>query len=635
MTHQLPLRLLREQLFLLSFVAGARRITSYWWLLGLLLTSVGWGQCFTTTTPLANRTLPVGINPAPAVVPLSLTATVGTPFTYSLPMALIPSTNVTYTATGLPANGLTFDADIPPTISGTPITAGLLSVTITATPNSYEILGPSVSAVYLITINPPPGTLPTNHPPVAPSIPSQTATVGVAYVQNTPSFTDPDGQAIAVEALGLPPGLSYTGTASGSVAGTPTLAGLYSVSLVGTDLSTGTLAGGLSATAVYAITVAPAPPSGGSLELLAPTYSCTTGAFTFNTSGGEGSPITFAAIGITGPTTNPNQFVDAELRTTPDAPLITLHARQNGVAVSYEWNIRAVCPVGGSLPPNQAPGLLVPLADQTARVGQAFSYPIPDNTFVDPDGDALSYSASGLPPGLSLSGTTLRGVPTQAGVSRVTLTATDRGGLFSSSVFGLRVQLAATEPPVDFAITGASLLSCEATGPGERQVRLSPQYSGQNGQAITFSVANELPATTAAGPYTLRLYTDNPLITLTARQAGTAGEAQFSYNWLAVCGPGARQGATESVHNLQVVQVVVLANPVLGETVELAVRGAEGRPLLVRLVDSQGRLVGQHQWASAQAVERLHFAVGSQPAGLLLLQVSTPTQQRTVKVLKR
>ena len=73
--------------------------------------------------------------------------------------------------------------------------------------------------------------------------------------------------------------------------------------------------------------ITPNPPIGGSLALIAPTYNCATGAFTFNTSGGNGSPIEYQAPGITGWTTNPNQFVDRESRTAtrcaalhPDGP---------------------------------------------------------------------------------------------------------------------------------------------------------------------------------------------------------------------------------------------------------------------------------------------------------------------------
>ncbi|GEM_PF-2942393 len=106
-----------------------------------------------------------------------------------------------------------------------------------------------------------------------------------------------------------------------------------------------------SVSANVTLTVNPCPVGVTQLQLIAPTYNCSTGAFKFNTNGGDGSPITFFAIGITGVTTDPNQFVDTELRMAADAPPITLQATQNGVTVSYVWSIRSVCPVtpGGNL----------------------------------------------------------------------------------------------------------------------------------------------------------------------------------------------------------------------------------------------------------------------------------------------
>lgn len=86
-----------------------------------------------------------------------------------------------------------------------------------------------------------------------------------------------------------------------------------------------------------------APSPGSALTLLAPTYNCATGAFHFNTNGGDGSPITYFAIGITVPTTNPDQFVDTELRTVNDVQPILLQATQNGTTVTYLWNLKAAC----------------------------------------------------------------------------------------------------------------------------------------------------------------------------------------------------------------------------------------------------------------------------------------------------
>ncbi|MBC8156303.1 MAG: hypothetical protein H7Z72_25745 [Bacteroidetes bacterium] len=196
----------------------------------------------------------------------------------------------------------------------------------------------------------------TNLPPVAPVIPNQTATVGVNFFQNTPSFTDPNSsvQIISVQAFNLPPGLSYSGGASGIVAGSPTTAGVYSVSLVATDNPNESITGGLSATAVYTITVNPAGPPVGTFNIsavtlldcivfipggpnkpeqralyFAPAY---TGTFT--------PPMSFSVVSLLPLTTD----ADARIYPSVDAPTVTIFARDAvGRTATYVWNWLAQC----------------------------------------------------------------------------------------------------------------------------------------------------------------------------------------------------------------------------------------------------------------------------------------------------
>ena len=79
------------------------------------------------------------------------------------------------------------------------------------------------------------------------------------------------------------------------------------------------------------------------LRLLAPTYNCQTGAFTFHSIGGDGSPVEYTAAGITNWTTNPDQYVDRELRTAYDAQPLILQARQRGRLATYVFNLKAAC----------------------------------------------------------------------------------------------------------------------------------------------------------------------------------------------------------------------------------------------------------------------------------------------------
>ena len=134
--------------------------------------------------------------------------------------------------------------------------------------------------------------------------------------------------------------------------------------------------------------------------------------------------------------------------------------------------------------------------------------------------------------------------------------------------------------------------------------------------------------TTAAGPYSLDLYTDNPVITLRAVQSGVS--TSFSYGWLAACNPGARQAVSVETR----LSVVVLGNPVVGETVEVAVRGAEGQPVRLRIVDLMGAVVSERAVEKAGPVERQVLELRGHAGGSLLLQVSSGEQVRMLKLIK-
>ncbi|MGD9685492.1 MAG: putative Ig domain-containing protein [Desulfobacter sp.] len=98
---------------------------------------------------------------------------------------------------------------------------------------------------------------------------------------------------------------------------------------------------------------------------------------------------------------------------------------------------------------NDAPELANPLADQDAKQGQAFSYQIPTNSFIDIDsGDSLSYTASmengsPLPAWLTFDATTgtFSGTPDSASVGSIALnlTATDQSGASVADAFTITV----------------------------------------------------------------------------------------------------------------------------------------------------------------------------------------------------
>lgn len=183
--------------------------------------------------------------------------------------------------------------------------------------------------------------------------------------------------------------------------------------------------------------------------------------------------------------------------------------------------------------------------------------------------------------------------------------------------------------PAALAITGVTVKNCQTLSASKREISILPQYTGGSEQPITFWVANETLPTTNAGPYSVGLYTDNPVITLKAAQNGT--EVSFVYNWLANCQSPSRIGTSESQAALQ---VQLLGNPARNGRLNVQVSGATGQVLNLSLTDSQGKQIDTHQVEQAGSQEQHTFDVSHQSTGTLLLRASTATQSQTVRIIK-
>jgi hypothetical protein len=480
------------------------------------------------------------------------------------------------------------------------------------------------------TTPPPTNTAPT----VANAVGPQSATVGSGYTLSVANvFTDAETpNQLTLSVSGLPAGLSLNGT---TISGTPSMSGVSSVTITATD------PGSLSTSTQFTLTINPAstaPPTGPFSITGVTLVSCTTLSvgerqisFSPQYTGQDGSPVSFSVVNELSATTAGGPY---SLKLYTDNPLITLSASQGGTTSQFGYNWLSACNNVGTTPPptNTAPTVANAVGPQSATVGSSYTLSVA-NVFTDAETpNQLTLVASGLPMGLNLNGSTISGTPstTIGSPYTITLTATDPGNLSTSTQFTLSVSPAstATPPTAPFSITGVTLNSCVADGSGARQISFTPRYAGVTGESISFRVVNESVPTTMAGPYTLKLYTDNPVINLRAMQ-GSGSEIAYAYNWLAACNASSRIGLAEST-----MEIRVIGNPIHDGQASIEVRGVSGQPLTMLLTDMQGQTVGQHQVEQAGSVETHTFAVGRQPVGTLLLRVTTPTQSQTVKLLK-
>nr|WP_297460315.1 carbohydrate-binding protein [uncultured Halomonas sp.] len=137
-------------------------------------------------------------------------------------------------------------------------------------------------------------------------------------------------------------------------------------------------------------------------------------------------------------------------------------------------------------PQNSAPVVEEGLGDLSATEDEAFSFTIPADAFEDADGDALSYTASGLPDGLTISSAgVISGTPSAAGSFDILVSASD-GNASVESGFTLNVVAAPDEDGQ--AAFNATQTPWTVDGDG---LTLDAVLFDQGGQGIAYNDSSE------------------------------------------------------------------------------------------------------------------------------------------------
>src|SRR6185436_19790828 len=153
----------------------------------------------------------------------------------------------------------------------------------------------------------------------------------------------------------------------------------------------------------------------------------------------DGNPLTYSATGLP-PTLSVTASTGMISGTPTTAGTFTVTATVSDGTLTngktFTWTVSAA---------NGAPVLTQP-ANQTSVAGTADSFQLVAS---DPDGNPLTYTATGLPAALSVNASTgmIAGTPTTAGTFTVTATASD-GTLTNSKTFTWTVSAAANQAPV-------------------------------------------------------------------------------------------------------------------------------------------------------------------------------------------
>jgi len=323
-----------------------------------------------------------------------------------------------------------------------------------------------------------------NRLPVINNAGTQNATVGSTRSLQL-SASDPDGDTLSYSASGLPPGLTINN--SGLISGTPTAAGSFSSTVTASDgrggnatasfgwmvqaATPGPVTGGLSGSYFNNQALSGAPlftrkeavdfslsgtwpgtglgPNGFSVRWSGKLVVPSTGSYTFQTESDDGIRLFVAGQQLINNWTEHASTLDTSgavaLTAGQQVDIVIEYFQGVGGAVAkLLWRTPGapgfvVVPgaqlVPGSVAPiNRQPSVTTP-PGQNATVGTARSLQISAS---DPDGDVLSFSAVGLPPGLAINASSglVSGTPSTAGSFNPSVTVIDgKGGTATTSFF--------------------------------------------------------------------------------------------------------------------------------------------------------------------------------------------------------
>ncbi len=284
-------------------------------------------------------------------------------------------------------------------------------------------------------------TVNNNRAPTLTQPANQTSAEGSA-VSLALTASDPDGNALTYSATGLPGGLAINAT-SGLICGTPTFtsAGTYSVAATVSD-------GSLSQSRTFSWTITNTNRAPSLTQPANQTGATGTAAsLSLTASDPDGTAVTFTATGLPpGLAINATSGVISGTPTQAGTYSVTATATDGSLSQSrtFAWTITS-----GNRPP-----VVAQPADQTTAADTDVTLQISAS---DPDGTAVAYQATGLPPALTINASTGlisgRVIASSAGVHSVTVTVSD-GALSTSRTFVWSVNDTDTPVPGDYDADG-------------------------------------------------------------------------------------------------------------------------------------------------------------------------------------
>ena len=342
---------------------------------------------------------------------------------------------------------------------------------------------------------------PVNDRPTTVGLPNQNGDDGAfVSVPTASAFQDVDGDTLTFSAVGLPPSLTIdpvTGVISGTLSPESSVNGPYTVSVTATDPS------GAAITTTFVYSIQNIPPIAMNDTATTPEDTPVRVAVLTNDRDPEGDALTITSASANNGTVVINP--DGTLTFTPMLNFngiatisYTISDGQGGIATAtLTVDVTAV---------NDAPtSLAIP---NQVSIDSAFYSANAAPFFSDIDGDTLTFSATGLPAGLTINPTTgvvsgtidRNASQVNGGVYAVTVTATDPRGATTSQTFTGTV----TNPAPTAANDSASTAEDTSVAIPVLTNDIDP-----DGDPLTVTLATALNGTVSIGAGGVLTYTPN------------------------------------------------------------------------------------------------------------------------------
>ncbi len=396
------------------------------------------------------------------VSPSSLAgATVNRPYTVTFSASGGSTSTFTFSLTGTPPPGITFNAGTA-TLAGTPTATGSASLTVTATDSN----GFTGTQSYTLTVN--------AAVTATQTVASKTLTANHATTSFTP-VTGSGGTTPLTYSISpaLPAGLSIS-SSTGAITGTPTAASApISYAVTVTDVN------GSTATANFALTVNSAVTA--TLAVATKTLTANQlASFTPVTGSGGTTPLTYSISPVLPAGLALNSSTGA-ITGTPTAA-----SPQTMYTVTVTDNNQATATGSFSLTVNAAVVATLVIPTKTLTANQSVSFtPVTGSGGTTP----LIFSiAPSLPAGLNISSSTgvISGAPTATSAATTyTVTVTDSNNATATASFSLAVNT---------AVTATQAVSTKILTANHATTSFTPVTGSGGTTPLSYSVAPALPA---------------------------------------------------------------------------------------------------------------------------------------------